>query len=262
MTASQSLPIGRQSLPAGLAALVEKFAPITLKEMDAVALLNRIDTKFVHDQRGSCWHALAPFNLITGSCRSMASGSTITARCISIPRILICTTCMSMDAPSATRCAAASTPIRAMSFLEVKHKTRKDRTIKERIPTAAAGGADDPGRRRLAAGCLPLRQRQLLEPKLWNTFTRITLVSKQIVRAGDPGCRPDVFYRATGRSTWMVMADCRSENGSGQPVAHLFWRRCAPRKFIQRGFQQILHRGFHAVRPGQEKCIETKVVVD
>ena len=40
-----------QSLPAGLAALVQKFAPITLKEMDAVALLNRIDTKFVLTNR-------------------------------------------------------------------------------------------------------------------------------------------------------------------------------------------------------------------
>ena len=43
---------------------------------------------------------------------------------------------MSTGTPTAIKCAAANTPILKPSFLEVKHKTRKDRTIKDRIPTA------------------------------------------------------------------------------------------------------------------------------
>ncbi len=43
-----------------------------------------------------------------------------------------------------------------LSYLEVKHRTPKDRTIKERLSTARAGDLDDPGGRRLAGqACSP-----------------------------------------------------------------------------------------------------------
>jgi hypothetical protein len=65
-----------------------------------------------------------------------------------------------------------------LSFLEVKHKTRKDRTIKDRIPTARLATHLTPEAARWLRTVSPL-DGAALEPKLWNSFTRMTLVSKQ-----------------------------------------------------------------------------------
>lgn len=53
------------------------------------------------------------------------------------------------------------------SFLEVKHKTNKDRTVKRRVPTEGIATACTPELAGFVAACA-LRLTQALEPKLWN----------------------------------------------------------------------------------------------
>jgi hypothetical protein len=64
-----------------------------------------------------------------------------------------------------------------LAFLEVKHRTRKDRTIKDRIPTAGQVVQLTPELENWLRQVSPL-DGGALEPKLWNTFTRLTLVNK------------------------------------------------------------------------------------
>jgi len=64
-----------------------------------------------------------------------------------------------------------------LSFLEVKHRTNKGRTLKERIRTEALLTHLTPEASRLVSDLLPLDPRAL-RPTVWNEFLRITLVSK------------------------------------------------------------------------------------
>jgi hypothetical protein len=65
-----------------------------------------------------------------------------------------------------------------LSFLEVKHKTRKNRTIKDRVETELPLVYLNPEAEDWLQGVFPFDSRRL-EPKVWNTFTRITLVNKR-----------------------------------------------------------------------------------
>jgi hypothetical protein len=178
MTAPQSLPVGRQSLPAGLAALVQKFAPITLKEMDAVALLNRIDTKFVLTNR----QLLATLAVVQQDYRVLS----VNGRRLNHYRTLY------FDTPDfdlyrlhvngrADRYKVRTREYTDSSeaFLEVKHKTCKGRTIKQRIFTPEPVCEMTLDAESWLSGVFPYDSR-VLEPKLWNTFTRITLVNRQM----------------------------------------------------------------------------------
>jgi len=158
-----------------LAALAENFAPITLKQMDAVALLNRTDTKFV---------------MTTGQLLSALEALQDNYRILSVNgcRLNHYRT-LYFDTPDfelyhlhvnerADRYKVRSREYTdsLASFLEVKHKTPKGRTIKERIPTAKPVVQMTPEAENWLRSFLPCKSRAL-EPKLWNTFTRITLVS-------------------------------------------------------------------------------------
>ncbi len=156
--------------------LLNSFSPISLKEMDSVALLNRIDTKFVMPI-AQLWQALPTlqpdYKVLTMQGQRMNHYRTLY-----------------FDTPDfdlyhlhvngrADRFKVRSREYidSHISFLEVKHKTRKDRTIKSRIATDQpvvwmTEDAED-----WLQNVLPYDSRSL-EPKIWNTFTRITLVSK------------------------------------------------------------------------------------
>ena len=64
-----------------------------------------------------------------------------------------------------------------LSFLEVKRKVNKNRTIKSRIRTPGLITRFIPETSDFVAAHSPLNA-HILEPKLWNDFSRITLVSK------------------------------------------------------------------------------------
>lgn len=165
------------SAPSELAVITEGFAPISLKQMDAVALLNRVDTKFVLTT------AQLLQTLIT--LQSEYWVLAVKGHRLNHYRTLY------FDTPNfdlynlhvngrADRYKVRSREYTDSgdSFLEVKHKTRKDRTIKDRIPTSRPITRIPLEAEDWLQAVFPFDSREL-EPKLWNTFTRITLVSKQ-----------------------------------------------------------------------------------
>ncbi len=165
-----------QVAPSRLAAVADGFAPISLKEMDAVALLNRIDTKFVltTDQ------LLRALSVLQNDYRILV----VQGQRLNHYRTLY------FDTPDfelfnlhvngrAERYKVRSREYTdsRLSFLEVKHKTRKDRTIKDRITTGQPLVSMTGEAEQWLEDVFPYDSR-VLEPKIWNTFTRITLVSK------------------------------------------------------------------------------------
>jgi len=64
-----------------------------------------------------------------------------------------------------------------LSFLEVKHKVRQNRTVKERMPTAALLTRLTPEANDFLNNTLPFAPVEL-EPRLWDEYTRITFVSR------------------------------------------------------------------------------------
>ena len=164
--------------PPGLVALTQDFDPITLKQMDGVALLNRTDTKFV----------MSTAQLLTAlaALRQDYWMLSVHSQRLNHYRTLY------FDAPDfelyhlhvngrADRYKVRSREYTdsSLSFLEVKHKNSKGRTIKDRLSTAQPVVQMTPEAENWLNGVFPYDSR-LLEPKMWNTFTRITLVSKQL----------------------------------------------------------------------------------
>ena len=163
--------------PSGLARLAESYAPISLEQMEAVALLDRTDTKFVMPVE-TLLRAL-------GSLQGHYWMLSVQGQRLNHYRTLY------FDTPNfdlynlhvndrAERYKVRSREYTdsGISFLEVKHKTRKDRTIKDRILTVQPVVRLNHSAQDWLHGYYPY-EASLLEPKLWNTFTRITLVSQQ-----------------------------------------------------------------------------------
>lgn len=160
----------------GITALIDAFEPISLKEMEGAALLNRVDTKFVLtlNQVRSALKALkADYSVLSIGGHHMNHYRSLY-----------------FDTPGFTlyhdhvNGRAERYKVRSreytdthLSFFEVKHKTRKNRTVKERIPTGGQVVRITPDVAGWLADVAPLEAGSL-EPKLWNTFTRVTLVSK------------------------------------------------------------------------------------
>ncbi len=152
------------------------FTPISLEELSAVALLNRIDTKYVmtveqllrimpllqmdyhmlevQGQRLNHYRTLyfdtPDFNLFNMHVNGMADRYKVRSR-------------EYLDSH--------------LSYLEVKHKTRKDRTIKQRICTEKVVDHMTADAEEWLDEVYPYESRDL-EPKVWNTFTRVTLAAK------------------------------------------------------------------------------------
>lgn len=163
--------------PSYLETLAQAFAPISLQEMNSVALLNRTDTKFVMTN-GQLLQALA------------ALQQDYRMLCIDGQRLQHYRT-LYFDTsdfalyhlhvnrrPSRYKVRSREYTDSHLSFLEVKHKTQKARTIKERIPTAQPVMALTTDTVDWLHQVYPYDS-QALEPKTWNTFTRITLVNRQ-----------------------------------------------------------------------------------
>ncbi len=163
--------------PSGLASQTQDYSSISLKEMDSVALLNRTDTKFI----------LSNTQLITtlSALKDYYRILTIHGQRLNHYRTLYFDTFRFDLYNLHVNERAERYKVRSreyidsdISFLEVKHRTRKNRTIKDRLPTEhpiteIAGDSED-----WLCSVYPFDCRQL-EPRLWNAFTRITLVNKQ-----------------------------------------------------------------------------------
>lgn len=162
--------------PSRLEEIASRYSPISLAEMDSVSLLNRTDTKF-----------LMPLPQLLGVLESLTQEYQILA--VHGQRLNHYQT-LYFDTPDFNlfhlhvNGRADQYKVRSReyidsgdSFLEVKHKTSKGRTIKCRIPTPRPVTEMTMEAGDWLDGVLPFSSRQL-QPKLWNTFTRITLVSK------------------------------------------------------------------------------------
>ena len=151
-----------------------QFAPISLDQMAGVALLDRMETKFVFHER---------------QLDSILQNLTDAYRVLQVndSRLNHYRT-LYFDTPDFAlfrrhqsggrnrfKVRSRSYLDTDLAFLEIKHKVKKNRTVKNRIKTAnfvdrLSPRATDFLNTYLPSGLWPL------EPKLWNEYTRITLV--------------------------------------------------------------------------------------
>jgi hypothetical protein len=160
-----------------LETLAAGFLPISLNEMDAVALLDRIDIKFVMTQE--------QLLCVLAGLQTDYWMLAVNGKRLNHYRTLYFDTQNFEFYNAHVNGRVERYKVRSreytdsnLSFVEVKHKTRKDRTIKQRISTLQTVMRMTPEIQGWLEGVSPL-DGSLLEPKLWNTFTRITLVSKR-----------------------------------------------------------------------------------
>lgn len=214
--------------------LAANFAPISLKQMDAVALLNRVDIKFVMttEQLLTTLAQIQPHYWMLS----------INGQRLNHYRTLY------FDMPNfglyhdhvtgrAERYKVRSREYidSHLAFFEVKHKTRKDRTIKERIPTSGQVVQLSSETNRWLRQVSPL-DGGLLEPKLWNTFTRMTLVSRNFSER----VTLDVdlaFYAGTkvARLDGLAIAEVKMDANFG---ASAFLEQMRAQRIRQQGFSK------------------------
>lgn len=159
-----------------LESLTNGFSPIDLQEMDSVALLDRIDTKFI-----------LPIEKLLKALAALQTGYRVLE--VNGGRLNHYRT-LYFDTPDfalynlhvnerADRFKVRSREYldSHQSFLEVKHRTPKDRVIKSRMPTERPALWFNSDAQRWLKAIFPFDSREL-ESKLWNTFTRVTLVNQ------------------------------------------------------------------------------------
>lgn len=153
------------------------FDPISLSEMDGVALLNRTDTKFLltfDDLVAILPHLETTYRVLQ-----------IEQKRLSPYRNLYFDTATLSLYQQHHNGMAGRHKVRMreyvdshLSFIEVKLKTNKKRTIKNRLQTEAVTTSIDGDESSFLSAHYP-DDTDKLGPILWNNFTRITLVSRQ-----------------------------------------------------------------------------------
>lgn len=155
---------------------IAQFEPIALDQMAGAALLDRVETKFVfHEGRLD-----AILEALAGSYRVLE----VNASRLNHYRTLY------FDTPdfdlfrrhqaggrNRYKVRSRSYVDTNVSFLEIKHKVKKNRTVKNRLRTADFVDRLSPHAAGFVADYLP-GQTGELEPKLWNEYTRVTLVGR------------------------------------------------------------------------------------
>lgn len=183
----KSPPNPMRRLPAALAAwstssadfvrLLRQFEPIGLAELDGVALLDRTDTKYVltADQLYAALAVLRRDYWVLDIDR---------VRVHPYQTLYFDTADFALymrhhaGRPIRYKVRSREYVDTHRSFMEVKVKTVNNRTSKKRIETRSLLTHFTPEASRFVGAYLPF-DTQCLEPKLWNTFGRVTLVDKQ-----------------------------------------------------------------------------------
>jgi hypothetical protein len=157
--------------------LLRQFEPIGLAQMDGVALLDRTDTKYVL-QASQLYAAL---EAVSDRYRVLDIDG---VRLHPYETVYFDTADFAMY----LRHHAGRQPrykVRSReyveshrAFLEVKVKTNKDRTSKRRLETSALVTRLTPEASTFVNALVPVDPRAL-QPRLWNAFSRVTLVSKE-----------------------------------------------------------------------------------
>ena len=169
---------GKQSEHPNLSAIAAGYAPITLKQAQAVALMNRIDTKYIisTDQLLAALQSLQPdYWMLSVNEQRLNRYRTLYFDSPDFELYRLHVTGHAERYKVRSREYTDS----HLSFLEVKHKNRKGRTIKDRVSTATPLLQINPEVDSWLKHVFPYDS-FTLEPKLWNRFTRMTLVSRQL----------------------------------------------------------------------------------
>lgn len=160
-----------------LKSALSPYRLISLSEMDSVALLNRIDTKYLMNYE----QLLSVLRVLSNDYRILE----VKGNRINHYKTLYFDTMDFSCYHAHVNGVAERFKIRSreytesnLSFLEIKQKTRKDRTVKERIRTDNPVKMITPQFNSWMNHIIPLED-ELFEPKLWNNFGRITLVSPE-----------------------------------------------------------------------------------
>lgn len=155
---------------------LETFDPISLAEMENVALLNRTDTKFIM-RMSQLEHVL---ERITGDYRVLETAHT---RLNHYQTLYFDTHDFALyrqhhnGVRSRYKVRVREYVDSDLAFWEIKRKTNKERTIKSRLQTPEwVTDLDDEQIDEFVYAHAPIDAREL-EPKLLNRFLRITLVS-------------------------------------------------------------------------------------
>ncbi len=163
-----------------LDSVISTFDPIQLREMDAVALLNRVDTKYVLST-SQLIHALQNvqphYRILTIDHRATHAYQTLyfDTRTFALYHDHV------TGRSNVYKVRAREYVDTRLSYFEVKHKDQKKRTEKSRMPIARPCTRLDGPMQRFLQGSLRCScSGQEFEPKLWNTFHRITLVNKSM----------------------------------------------------------------------------------
>jgi hypothetical protein len=161
--------------PPWLDFLASQYSPISLEQTDRVALLNRTETKFILTTR--------QVMQVLANIQSAYSILSVYGQRLNHYRTLYFDTHDFYFYRLHVNNRADRYKVRtreyidsSVSFLEVKHKTRKDRTIKNRLPINPPVSRITAENGNWLNGAIPFDSRRL-EPMLWNSFTRITLVN-------------------------------------------------------------------------------------
>jgi hypothetical protein len=195
--------------------LLNSFGPITLKEMDDVMLMNRLETKYVF----SAGRLPALLSILSESYYVLEIGK--------VRRFAYHTTYL--DTPEMffytqqVRGKLNRHKIRYRkyeatgdSFLEIKKKTNKNRTIKWRIANCLIADHFDTDASSFIRDYLPYDSLDL-KPVLINGFNRITLVGKEVKEriTLDYGISFSTPGEAVSEFPFLAIAEIKREKSSG-----------------------------------------------
>lgn len=176
MLDSPSDPPANASILQAYQTQLEQLQPIHLDEMGAVRLQNRMDTKFVMTQRqllqalsavGDTYRVLDVEGVRLNHYRSLYFDTADFVFYLQHHN----------GKTNRYKVRYREYVDSKLTFIEVKIKTNKQRTIKHRQRVGGMSTTLDQSAQHFVQPNLPLDVR-LLAPKLWNSFFRITLVSK------------------------------------------------------------------------------------
>jgi hypothetical protein len=158
--------------------ILDSFNSVRLEEMDKVRLMNRIDTKYLIPAN----RVPDLLNMMTGRYRVLEFNN---------DRISSYTT-VYLDTPDyfffnqhvTARTGRIKVRFRSynstgITFLEIKKKTKKNRTVKWRVENSLSGNACDESAIKFINTHIPVNT-ELLKPVLSNNFKRITLAGFDI----------------------------------------------------------------------------------
>lgn len=156
--------------------LLKGFDPISLGAMEDVALLDRMDTKYVMSNGqllSALSHMQSDYWMLEVNGHRLNHYRTLY---FDTPNFDLYQAHVN-ERPERYKVRSREYADSHLSYLEVKHRTRKGRTVKDRILTPQPALQLTSNMETWLQDVSPLNGGEL-EPRLWNTFTRITLVSK------------------------------------------------------------------------------------